>query len=383
MEEFLGYPRQDGTAGTRNYVGIIPTVGCACDTARQIAQSVDGCALFTHFQGCDHTPDELEVLERTLVNLGRHPNLSAVIFISLGCEPADVQKIAQQVSLSGKPVETLVIQKEGGTIATVARGSRLASELCARAAGTTRELCPLSTLIFGAECGGSDSTSGLAANPAIGNAFDRLLSAGGSGLFSETQEFIGAEHLLAARASTPELGTRILRMVAECEQRFLDKGVDMRGANPAKGNIEGGLTTIEEKSLGAIAKGGTYPIDGVCEYGERPDGRGLFIVNGMGMDSENLTCLVAAGANVLFFSTGRGTPIGFSFVPVIKVTGNLGTYEHMKDNIDVYVDLASSGTLDATGSLLFTRAIDVASGGATSAELLHQSSYNGICATGP
>ena len=380
---FLGYPRSNGRAGTRNYVGIIPTVGCSCDTARQIADSVDGCVLFSHFQGCDHTPDELEVLERTLTNLGTHPNLSAVIYVSLGCEPSDVDRVAQHVAGTGKPVETLVIQKDGGTINTIAKGAHLARLMAADAQRATRVECPFSSLAFGAECGGSDTTSGLAANPAIGSAFDLLISQGGTGIFSETQEFVGAEHLLAARASSSEVGQRILDMVATCEQRFLDKGVDMRGANPAKGNIEGGLTTIEEKSLGAIAKGGTYPITGVVEYGERPQGTGLHIVNGMGMDSENLTCLAAAGANVLFFSTGRGTPVGFSFVPVIKVTGNPQTYAHMSDNIDTCVDLASEGSVARSGRRLFDEALAVASGRRTCAELLRQGTYNGICVTGP
>ncbi|MCD6303202.1 MAG: UxaA family hydrolase [Anaerolineae bacterium] len=381
--DFLGYRRPNGRVGTRNYVGIIPTVGCSCDTARQIAGNVEGCVLFSHFQGCDHTPDELDVLERTLVNLGRHPNLSAVIYVSLGCEPSDVDRIAQQVAVTGKPVETLVIQKDGGTVNTVAKGTRLSRMLAAEAQRTQREPCPLSTLVFGAECGGSDTSSGLAANPAIGSAFDILISEGGTGIFSETQEFIGAEHLLAARAKDRQLGQRILDMVAACEQRFLDMGVDMRGANPAKGNIEGGLTTIEEKSLGAISKGGTTEITGVVEYGERPEGAGLFIVNGMGMDSENLTCLAAAGANVLFFSTGRGTPVGFSFVPVIKVTGNPQTFARMSDNIDVCIDLTVDGSVEKSGRRLLDEAVEVASGRGTCAELLHQGTYNGICVTGP
>jgi altronate dehydratase large subunit len=381
--DFLGYPRSDGRAGTRNYVGIIPTVGCSCDTARQIADSVDGCMLFSHFQGCDHIPSELEVLENTLVNLGKHPNLSAVIYISLGCEPSNVERIARRAAESGKPVETLVIQKTGGTVNTIAEATRLARLLAGDAQRAVREPCPMSTLVFGAECGGSDTTSGLAANPAIGKAIDILVDAGGTGIFSETQEFIGAEHLLAARACTPQLGQRIMDMVAACEQKFLDKGVDMRGANPAKGNIEGGLTTIEEKSLGAIAKGGTTPITGVVEYGERPEKTGLFIVNGMGMDSENLTCLAAAGANVMFFSTGRGNPIGFSFVPVIKVTGNPQTFANMPDNIDLCVDLATEGSVENSGRRLFDEALAVASGRGTCAELLRQSTYNGICVTGP
>jgi len=379
--EFYGYPRTNGTAGTRNLVGIIPTVGCACDTARLISQGVEGTALFSHFQGCDHVPDELAVLQRTLVNLGAHPNLSAVIFVSLGCEPTVPEDVAEQVARMGKPVEILVIQKDGGTISTVAKGERLARQLADRSAQVRREPCPASMLFFGAECGGSDSTSGLAANPAIGNAVDRLLDAGGTAVFSETQEFIGAEHLLAARAKTPAVSQRILTMVAESEQKFLDKGVDMRGSNPARGNIEGGLTTIEEKSLGAIAKGGTHDIDGVVEYGERVTSNGLHIVNGMGMDTENLTCLAAAGANVLFFSTGRGTPVGFSFVPVIKVTGNAGTFERMRDNIDLLADL-SSNSLEENGRLVLEEALSVASGKLTSSEALHQNTYNGICVTG-
>jgi len=155
----------------------------------------------------------------------------------------------------------------------------------------------------------------------------------------------------------------------------------MRGSNPARGNIEGGLTTIEEKSLGAIAKGGTHDIDGVVEYGERVTSNGLHIVNGMGMDTENLTCLAAAGANVLFFSTGRGTPVGFSFVPVIKVTGNAGTFERMRDNIDLLADL-SSNSLEENGRLVLEEALSVASGKLTSSEALHQNTYNGICVTG-
>jgi len=379
--EFFGYPRSNGTAGTRNMVGIIPTVGCSCDTARQIAQGVEGTALFSHFQGCDHIPSELEVLHRTLVNLGSHPNLSAVIYVSLGCEPTVPETVADMVAKTGKPVEVLTIQKDGGTIATVAKGVRLARQLADKSAQIHREPCPASMLFFGAECGGSDSTSGLAANPAVGNAVDRLLDAGGTAVFSETQEFIGAEHLLAARATTPAISQRILTAVAESEQKFLDKGVDMRGSNPARGNIEGGLTTIEEKSLGAIAKGGTHGIDGIVEYGERVTSPGLHIINGMGMDTENLTCLAASGANVLFFTTGRGTPVGFSFVPVIKVTGNAGTYERMTDNIDVLVDL-SRGSLEDGGMMVLDEALAVASGKRTSAEALHQNTYNGICVTG-
>jgi len=322
-------------------------------------------------------------VNRTLANLGRNPNLAAVLLVGLGCETTDVDGVLNNIALSGKPVAKVVIQKIGGTIATVAEGSRIARQMVSDASRIRREEFDDSKLMFGAECGGSDTTSGLGANPAIGAALDSVIKNGGSGVFSETTEFIGAEHLLAKRTASSKIGRRIIEITERYEKRFLDARVDLRGTQPGKGNIEGGLTTIEEKSLGAIAKGGTTSIQQVYEYGERPEGNGLFIVDGPGHDSKSLTCLAAAGANVMFFSTGLGSPVGFSFVPVIKVTSNPTTYEHMKDNIDIYVDIASANNLEELGQVLFREALDVASGKKTKSEILDQSSYNGIYIVGP
>jgi len=369
--------------GTRNYVGVIPTVACSCDVARQISENVNGCVPFIHYQGCDLTPPDIELVNRTLANLGRNPNLAAVLLVSLGCEMTDVDGVLAEIAQSGKPVAKIVIQRMGGTTTAVAEGSRIARQMVSDALRVKREEFDDSRLVLGAECGSSDTTSGLGSNPAIGAAFDLLIQRGGSCVFSQTTEFIGAEHLLAKRAASSEVAHKIMEIVKRYENRFLDAGVDMRGTNPTKGNIEGGLTTIEEKSLGAIAKSGFAPIQQVCEYGERPEGNGLFIVDGPGNDPKSLTCLAAAGANVIFFSTGRGTPIGCPFVPVIKVTANHATYECMMDNMDIYVDIASTGNLEELGRVLFEEALKVASGRKTKSEILGQSSYNGIYVIGP
>ena len=380
---FWGYPRHDGTVGTRNYVAIIPTVVCATATARQVSENVKGSVPFIHHQGCALTPDDLAMANRTLTNLALNPNIAAVVLISLGCDPMDIDGIAEGIAQTGKPVEKLVIQEVGGTIATVERGTKIARQMVSDASRITREQFDDTKLMFGAECGGSDTTSGLGANPAIGAAFDILVRKGGRAVFSETTEFIGAEHLLARRAVTPEVGDQITAMVRRYEERFLEKGVDMRGTNPTKGNIEGGLTTIEEKSLGAISKGGSETIEEIYEYGERPTKGGLTIVDGPGFDAPSLTAMAAAGATVMFFSTGRGTPLGSPFVPVVKVTANGLTYEKMKDNIDFYVDLSQKDHIGEIGAELYAEALEVASGRLTRAEILGQDRDNGLFIVGP
>ena len=341
-----------------------------------------GSVPFLHHQGCALAPDDLAQVNRTFANLGRNPNVAAVLLVSLGCDPVDIDGVAEAIAQSGKPVEKLVIQQVGGTVATVEKGIRIARQMVSDATRVLRQQFDDSMLMFGSECGGSDTTSGLGSNPAIGAAFDTLVKKGGKAVFSETTEFIGAEHLLAARAVTPAVGDDITRMVRRYEQRFIDMGVDMRGANPTKGNMEGGLTTIEEKSLGAIAKGGSQPIQEMYEYGERPKKGGLSIVDGPGYDAPSLTALAAAGSTVIFFSTGRGTPLGSPFVPVIKVTANGTTFKTMNDNMDFYVDLAQKSHMGEVGEALYADALEVASGKQTKAETLHQDVDNGIFIVG-
>jgi altronate dehydratase large subunit len=248
-----------------------------------------------------------------------------------------------------------------------------------------REEFPDSELELGVKCGASDTTSGLFSNPATGAACDLLIDSGGTCIFGETTEFIGAEHILTRRAVTSEVSQKIMGIVARMEKRATAMGFDMRGGQPTKGNIAGGLSTIEEKSLGAIIKGGTKPIKAVYEYGERPEGRGLFIVDTPGREPEFLTALAAAGAQVIIFSTGLGAPQGFPFVPVIKVTGNPKTYQHLQEHLDVFVELggkADSGVAQA-GQALYQEVLTVASGKQTKAEIIGYGNFPNIFTVGP
>jgi len=379
---FYGYPRSDGSVGIRNYVGIIATVGCSSDVAQDISKQIEGTVPFLHYQGCAHLQPDTKLVERTLSNLGQNPNLAAVLLISLGCESVDVDSILNNIAISGKPVAKLVIQ-EIGTISTIAEGSRIARQMVSDVSRIKRETFDDSNLIFGCECGGSDATSGLVSNPVIGAACDRLIENNGSVVFSETTEFIGAEHLLTKRAESPEVKQRILHIVDRYEKLILSWGGDMRGGNPSRGNIEGGLTTIEEKSLGAISKGGSKPIKQVYEYGERIKGKGLFIVDGPGLDYKSMTALAAAGAQVILFSTGRGSPIGFPFVPVVKITANPVAYEHMRENMDVYINIDEFENAETEGQLLYDEVVEIASGKLTKAEVLGITNFGGIYTFGP
>ena len=382
---FLGYQRRNGSVGTRNYIGIISTVSCANDVAWWLSQKVKGCAPFLHGQGCCQTKPDLDITTRTLISLGWNPNLAGVLVVSLGCEAVSADAIAEGIAESGKPVEKIVIQKIGGATTAFNQGSRLAQAMAAEASKIKREEFPDSELILGVKCGASDTTSGLASNPAAGAACDLLIDNGGTCVFGETTEFIGAEHILARRAATPQVANKILDIVARMEKRAIDMGFDMRGGQPTAGNIAGGLTTIEEKSLGAIVKGGTKPIREVYEYGERPQGKGLFIIDTPGREPEFLTGLAAAGTQVIVFTTGLGAPQGFPFIPVIKITGNPTTYKHLSEHMDVFVKLANkagSGIVQG-GESLYQEILAVASGKQTKAERINYGNFPNIFTIGP
>ncbi len=382
---FMGFRRNNGAVGTRNFVGIISTVSCANDITWAIAQKVTGCATFMHGQGCCQTKPDLDITTRTLISLGQHPNLAAVLLVSLGCESVSADDIAAGISQTGKHLVKIVIQKLGGATAAIVEGTRHAEAMAAEAAKAKRETCDDSELLMGIKCGASDTTSGLAANPATGQACDMLIDNGGSCIFGETTEFIGAEHILIRRAATPEVARKIKGIVARMEQRAIAMGADMRGGQPTSGNIAGGLTTIEEKSLGAIVKGGTKPIQEVYEYGERPLGKGLFIVDTPGREPEFLTAPAAAGAQVIVFTTGLGAPQGFPFVPVIKVTGNPGTYQRLAEHIDLFVAPADNAgdSITRAGQRLYQEILAVASGKQTKAEILNYGNFPNIFTLGP
>jgi len=382
---FRGYARPDGRVGTRNYVGVLSTVVCANEVVERIGRSVTGAATFTHHQGCGQTPVDLARVHRALVGLGRNPNLAGVLLVGLGCEGVAVEEVAEEIRASGKRVECLVIQEEGGQARSVARGQLLAQELVAEASTVQSSLHPISELVLGLKCGASDTTQGLFATPAVGIASDMVVAAGGTSVLGEVTEFIGAEHILTRHARTPDVAERILALVNRMEDRAKAMGCDMRGGQPTGGNIKGGLTTIEEKSLGAIAKAGTAPIEAVCEYGEAPQVRGLVVMDSPGREPEILTGLAAAGCNLIAFATGRGAPQGFPFVPVVKITGNIVTWTKLRDHMDCYVGTIMEGTesLPSAGRRLFQELVAYASGRLTKAEISGYSNSMDIYVTGP
>ena len=344
MMEFKGYRRDNGRVGTRNYIGVISTVVCANEVAEKISSQVLGTVPFLHQQGCCQTPLDINRVTNVLIGLGRNPNLASVLLVSLGCESVELEAVVKGISQTGKSVETVTIQEVGGSARAVAEGVLLAEEMARDASRLERTVCPAGDLVLGLKCGSSDTTSGLFSNPALGIASDLLVKAGGTSILGETTEFIGAEHLLAARAKNKTVGEGIIELVRRMEDRAKAVGCDMRGGQPTGGNIKGGLTTIEEKSLGAIAKSGHSPIEAVYEYGVTPEQKGLVVMDSPGREPELLTGLAAAGCNLISFATGRGAPQGFPFVPVIKITGNRVTWDKLRDHMDIDVSSIMEGT---------------------------------------
>jgi altronate dehydratase large subunit len=373
--EFMGYRRADGTVGTRNFVGVLSAVVCANEVVEAIVSRVVGTARFTHHQGCCQTPLDIGRVNRALAGLGRNPNLHSVLLVSLGCESTDLAEVLEGIRAAGKRAELLVIQETGGAAQTTAAGILLAQEMVREASGQQREHFPISKLMMGMKCGSSDTTSGLVPNPAIGVASDLLVAAGGTSILGEVTEFIGAEHLLARHAENETVAGRIFELVARMEKRAMAVGEDIRGGQPTGGNIKGGLTTIEEKSLGAIAKAGTAPIRAVYEYGERPSVPGLVVMDSPGREPEILTGLAAAGCNVIAFATGRGAPQGFPFVPVLKITGSRTAAEKMSDHIDLDLSgvIEGTDTIPDAGRRILEELARTASGALTKAEI---SGYN-------
>lgn len=368
---FHGYRRDDGRVGVRNYVALIPTSVAASPVARHISGEAGEWARATpHQMGTTQPKPARKQTERVLTGIGRNPNVGAAVVIELGTEDIDAEALADDIASTGKPVETLSIRDCEGTKRALADGQRTAESLHEGITDARREEADVSELIFGAECGGSDATSGIAANPAVGNAADRIVAAGGTVSFSETPEFIGAEHILADRCATDEVRERLLERVEAREGQAKLMGVDLRGAQPTPGNQEGGLTTIEEKSLGAIAKGGTTPVRGLVEYAETlPTGGGLVLMDTPGYDVESVVAKVAGGAQIVAFTTGRGSTTGNPIAPVIKVTGNPHTWEKMRNNMDVNASTIVQGEeIETVGERLFETIRGVADGRRTEAE---------------
>ena len=370
---FEGFRRPDGRVGTRNHVLVVPTVICSAVVAERIANAVPSGAALPHLAGCGQLGPDMRVTHDTLAAYCGHPNVGAVLVVALGCEQVVAQTLAEHAKRSGKPTEIIAIQSEGGTVRTTEKGIRLASELADRLRTQPREWCDASELVLSLKCGGSDYTSGLASNPTLGRVTDRLVDLGGTAVLGEIAEIMGAEHLLASRASRQSTATELIQIITRVETEARALGLDIRGTQPSPGNIRGGLTTIEEKSLGATHKGGERaPLEDVVGYAARINRKGLTVMDTPGLDVESVTGMVGGGAQVVVFTTGLGTPTGNPVAPVIKVTGNARTARQMADNIDLDVSgiMDDSETLDAAADRLFAEVLAVASGRQTSAERL-------------
>jgi altronate hydrolase len=385
---FMGYRRRDGRVGTRNYVLIVPTSMCASHEAQQISTiaeftlydrakypNVDGVVAIPHNKGCGcQEGSTIDVMLRTLSNYADHPNVGAVILIDLGCEKTNLSQVEKYLlkreKAFDKPVAKIGIQDVGGTQAAIQRGLQEVERLLPLVNETSREVCPVSELVLGVKCGGSDGFSGISANPSLGRAADLLVRSGGTVLITEVPEFCGAEHLLAYRAKDVETGRAVYRMV-DWYKEYASKFGAVLNNNPSPGNVTGGLLNITIKSLGAIAKAGTTRVEGVIEYAETPSCRGLNLMQGPGYDQESTPGLVAAGATVVVFTTGRGTTIGNAISPVIKLASNSPIFERMSNDLDLSAGGVIDGTetIDEVGKRVFDHIVEVATGAQAKAEI--------------
>lgn len=381
---FQGIVRPDGRVATRNYIGILTTVNCSATAAKLIAdrfrwsgleefENVDGVVALTHDTGCGMAgpgSEAFEVLRRTLTGYANHPNFAGFLVLGLGCEVNQVASLVEHWNIpEHKLTVPMTIQELGGTRKTVAEGIRHIEEMLPTVNNVTRQTVPASELILGMECGGSDAYSGITANPALGAAADLLIRHGGAAAFGETPEIYGAEHLLARRAVSKEVGEKLIERIRWWEE-YTEKHGGSMDNNPSPGNKDGGLTTILEKSLGAAAKGGQSNLSDVVEFAEPITAKGLTFMDTPGYDPVNATGLVAGGSTVLCFTTGRGSAFGCKPTPSIKLATNTPMYERMADDMDINCGAVADGdvSVEEMGRRIFDLILEVASGKRTKSE---------------
>ncbi|MBC8443271.1 UxaA family hydrolase [PVC group bacterium] len=367
-----GYPRPDGRVGFRNYLLVLPSCVCSAHAAALVGQNVPEAVTIAHSHGCSQIPSDADFTAEQLIGCATNPNVAAVIVVGLGCEQVPSERLADGIAAAGVPVKRVVIQDEGGTKKAVAKATRLAKKMLGKIAKIEREPVGFESLIFATECGGSDAFSGIAANPAVGAASDMMVEAGGTVILSETTEMIGAEHVLRERGVTPQVSGEVVAMVKRCEDLMEQLGTHTIGGNPSWGNLKGGISTLEEKSLGCIFKAGRAPIQEVIEFGDKPTKRGLVVMDTPGNDVESCTGMAAGGAQVCAFTTGRGSPTGCAMMPVIKVASNTPMFEHLKPNMDVNAGTIGEGkeAIEEVGERIFRTIVKVVNGKMTKAEKL-------------
>jgi altronate hydrolase len=388
---FEGFVREDGRVGTRNYLAVLTSVNCSATVARYIANAfsdeavraefpnVDGVVAFTHGTGCGQNIDGegLTLLRRVIAGYAVHPNVGGALLLGLGCEVNQVSALLETQGLQASPrLRVGTIQSHGGTRKTVAYGTAQVREMLQEANRLQRTTAAAAHLTLGLECGGSDAYSGISANPALGAAADLLVRHGGSSVLSETPEIYGAEHLLTRRAVSPEVGEKLLERIRWWEAYTARHGGEMNN-NPTPGNKAGGLTTILEKSLGAVAKGGTSDMVAVYEYAQRIQSRGFAFMDTPGYDPVSITGQVAGGCNLVCFTTGRGSVYGCKPAPSLKLATNSAMYQRMEEDMDFNCGEIIDGTssVQAMGEKIFQRLLELASGSPSKSEALGFGDY--------
>jgi len=383
---FMGYKRPGGKYGTRNFVGIISSVNCSATVCKKIADTfneevmsqypnVDGVVSITHSLGCGGNSRGMgwELLQATMQGYSRHPNFGGLLVIGLGCEVNQVAGMAQSMSWANSDTfKMMTIQEVGGSRKTINEGVEMIKQMLPILNKNKREKCPASGLILGLECGGSDAYSGMTANPALGAAVDLLVKNGGTGTLAETPEIFGAEHLLTRRAITEEVGNKIVNFIKWWQEDYLAKHQpEQLHQDPSPGNKAGGLTTILEKSLGAVAKGGTTNLVDVYQYAEPIKAKGFTFMNTPGYDPLSVTGMVAGGANIICFTTGRGSVFGCKPSPSIKLATNNDLYERMTEDMDINCGkiLMGESNIEEMGKEIFQYILDIASGQQSKSEI--------------
>jgi altronate dehydratase large subunit len=372
--KFQGYRRKNGGVGVRNLVAVITTTGCINELPKLISRGIPGAIPLGHNLSCSHLGDDLKRSTQTLTNLVGNPNIFGAVLVGMGCEQMSPEKIYQDIQKLDKPVELLTLEEVEDWDELVRRGRNAAQRMSDQASAQLREEAALGEMSLAIKCGGSDATSGVVSNPVAGFVADRIISEGGTVVFTETPEILGAEHVLAKRAVNKAVAERVLAAAKNTERRIMEMGVDLRGSEPTPANIAGGLTTIEEKSLGAIIKAGSAPLQGVLSYGEAPPGKGLYFMDGPARTAQLLVGIAAAGCQVMVFSMGGGlpsllpmlpaAPAAFPLMPVIKMSGNPHEHDKRKELIDIYVGsvIEAGETIEQAGDRLLREVVSVASG---------------------
>lgn len=382
-DTFQGYQRADGRVGTRNFIAVLSSVNCSATVAHRIADhfnssalaafdNVDGVAAFTHGTGCgmDAAGEGFANLQRVLSGYARHPNVGGVLIVGLGCETSQIADTLKAHKLADGPLlRTMNIQTTGGHVKTIARGVEIVEQMLEEVNGCQRMPCPASSLSLALQCGGSDAWSGITANPALGYAADLIVSQGGSAVLAETPEIYGAEHLLTQRALSAQVADELMQRI-DWWQDYVARNNGSLDNNPSPGNKLGGLTTILEKSLGAVAKGGTTPLAGVFRYAQQVDCAGFVFMDSPGYDPASVTGQIASGCNLVAFTTGRGSTFGSKPAPCLKIATNTDMYLQLSDDMDINAgSIVSEGdSIEAVGRRIYERLLEVASGSNTLSE---------------